>query len=170
MKQPLYEESKETCNFLAKCVNYIQIGSNSFLKLKLSLSLAKLINNRKARGFCGIFYKPTKLGKALKYIFPNISLVYLLPGIKLSLTPKPRRAYQEWCKELSWVKPNIAKVICDECEAKGITNTKIGELAWKMIEEERNYIPVITEIQFMVMSLILKLTGHYPSEIDSKNE
>lgn len=157
-----YQESKETCEFLAKCIDYIQIGKDKLLKTKLTISLVNILSNRKALGYNGIFYKPTKLGKIFRFVFPNISRVYCLPGVKLSMTPRAKRAYQEWCKEFSWVGPKLAKIICDEVTNIGNNYQIIGELNWTMLQEDNNYIPIITEIKFLFMSLAIFLMGENP--------
>lgn len=157
MKQQKYIESKDTCIFMAKCVSYLGIGTNTPLLIKLIASFNRLALNKKALGFCGIYYIPTKLGKKLVKYFPNVSRVFSLPFIKISVNPKSKRAYQIWCKELSWITPEFAKIICDECDYAKIDVKHKGEVSWQVMKEEEHYTPFISELKFLLIKATLSL-------------
>lgn len=170
MKKNKCQESLKTCIFMGECLDYLQNGKDFNILVKLLHSYLTVFKNRKALGILGFPRNSTALGRFFSNFWLSSSWIYRIPGIKSAISSNPRRAYQIWCKEFSWIDSDTAKKICDCAIEQGRPNEWRGHLTWIMMEEQRRYVPIISEVIWFVSALFLALMGGSPFSKISKND
>ena len=102
----------------------------------------------------------TLLAEKLRPHLPLASFVFTLPGLHLNWNNRPRRLYQRYCRALSPLTDEEKEIInrenlrdhkknpMDDCGHVGPEFDCYVPLIWRFMQEEKDYIPVLSEIKF----------------------
>ena len=102
----------------------------------------------------------TPLAEKLRPHLPLASFVFTLPGLHLNWNNRPRRLYQRYCRVLSPLTDEEKEIInrenlrdhkknpMDDCGHVGPEFDCYVPLIWRVMQEEKDYIPILSEIKF----------------------
>lgn len=150
-KKKKYAEQYKTCIFLARAAYYTAMGMNDDLAQKCRNIIWPLEEKAPIFGGSSSF---TKLGMELENYIPSVSFLFRLPFIKGLFSSNIQKDYQIWCKAFDGtfsveeqqqiIKENL---MYDEYH-DGPGMDSFGEIAWTLLKESHNYVPIISEIKW----------------------
>lgn len=153
MKKEKYVEQYKTCIFLARVSYYAFMGMDEALLKKCEKIVLPLDVSAPIFGGSESF---TKLGIKLGKYFPPISFIYRLPFIKDYFSSNIQKDYQTWCKAFDGVfsTEEIQQIIKENLMYDkyhdGPGRDFLGERAWTLLKESHTYIPIISEIKWLI--------------------
>lgn len=171
-----YEETFEQCLFIFRaqffwvCCDY-EKPEQAALEEKIQMVKKKAESNShdeifipnasKGAGTYKEFSGINSLSEKIRPFFPRVSFIFnIFPFLRLNWTSHPRKHYQKYCRFLQkYITPEEKEIIIQEnlrtdegCGHNGPELDCYAELFWELIQEEKKYIPVVSEIRYFFAS------------------